>query len=371
MNFELDDEQTMLRDLVSRFAVDHSDMIQRAAHRAETQGFSSDNWRLMGNLGLLAMPFALKYGGLGGGPVEVITMFEQLGRGLCVEPCLSDLILAGRLLEAAGTPRQRDAWLPRIMTGECRLALAHFEHQARFNPLHVRCEARPKGTTKGRLAGAKTLVLAGDGVDGYIVSAREDGAPDAPEGLSLWLVDPSATGLERRAYRIVDGSVACELRLHSAPAERLAGGAQEMLAVFDEARMAACAEMMGIMDALFETTLEYLRTRTQFGQPIGSFQAVQHRMADLYVLLEQSRSHLLRAALSNAGQSERSIRIAGAKSFISASAVKLGEECIQFHGGMGTTDELAIGHGHKRILLLASLLGDSSSELARYARLVA
>jgi alkylation response protein AidB-like acyl-CoA dehydrogenase len=164
--------------------------------------------------------------------------------------------------------------------------------------------------------------------------------------------------------------MACELRFHGTPAERLDGGSAELLAVFDEARIAACAEMVGIMATLFDATLEHVRTRRQFGQAIGSFQAVQHRMADLYVLLEQSRSHILRAALS-LDDGVRSIAIAAAKSFVSASAVRLGEECIQFHGGMGTTDELAIGHGHKRILLLASLLGDADSELARYAAMVA
>lgn len=370
MDFELDEEQTMLRDLVSRFAADHCGLAERAAHRGEAEGFSRANWRLLGELGLLAMPFAEEHGGLGGGAVEIMTVAEQLGRGLCTEPYLTDLLLAARLLERAGTPSQRKAWLPRIMAGETRIALAHFEHQARFNPLYVRCDARATGTSEGKLIGAKTLVLSGAGVDGYIVSAREGGAPDVVDGLSLWFVAVDAPGIERHAYRVTDGSMACELRFHGTPAERLEGGSAELLAVFDEARIAACAEMVGIMATLFDATLEHVRTRQQFGQTIGSFQAVQHRMADLYVLLEQSRSHILRAALS-LDDGVRSIAIAAAKSFVSASAVRLGEECIQFHGGMGTTDELAIGHGHKRILLLASLLGDADSELARYAAMVA
>jgi len=147
--------------------------------------------------------------------------------------------------------------------------------------------------------------------------------------------------------------------------ERLDGGADALLATFDEVRLAACAEMVGIMALLFDTTLEHLRTRRQFGQPIGSFQAIQHRMADQYAALEQSRSQMLRAALMPQDRAA----IAGAKAFISAAAILLGEECVQFHGGMGVSDELAIGHGHKRILLLASLLGDSESELQRYAEL--
>ena len=171
-----------------------------------------------------------------------------------------------------------------------------------------------------------------------------------------------------RCYRLIDGSVACEVRLHGVTqAERLDGGSDALLATFDEARIAACAEMIGLMALLFEQTLEHLRTRKQFGQPIGTFQAIQHRMADQYAALEQSRSQMLRAALTNGNGA--SAAIAGAKAFVSEAAVKLGEECIQFHGGMGISDELAIGHGHKRILLLATLLGDSESELGRYVAL--
>lgn len=370
MDFDLNDEQTMLKDMVSRFVADHYDLPSRMRYRREPQGFSSENWRLLGELGLLALPFGEEHGGLGGGRVEIVTVMEALGRGLCAEPYLSDLLLAGRLLASAGTEVQCATWLPRILSGAARLALAHFEHPARFNPLYVRCEARPDGQS-ARISGAKTFVQAGEGVDGFIVSAREGGGADDPDGLSLWLVPADAAGLERRAYRLTDGSVACELRLHDAIGARLAGGSEALLATFDEARIAACAEMIGIMTTLFDATLEHVRTRRQFGQPIGSFQAIQHRMADLYVLLEQSRSQMLRAALWHDRRERASAAIAGAKSFVSASAVRLGEECIQFHGGMGTSDELAIGHAHKRILVLAALLGDAESELARYARLVA
>lgn len=359
----------MLRDLVSRFAQERCALPDRRRSREEPGGFSRQNWRTLAELGLLAMPFAERNGGLGGGRVETITVGEELGRGLCAEPYLTDILLAARLLESAGTDAQRETWLPRVIAGEARLALAHFEHQARFNPLYVRCAIRAEGDA-GKLSGTKTFVLAGEGVDAYLVSARERGEPDDLDGLSLWLVSADATGLDRRSYRLTDSSIACELRLHGAAAEKLAGGGRELLAIFDEVRIAACAEMVGIMAVMFDATLEHVRTRKQFGQPIGGFQAIQHRMADLYVLLEQSRSQMLRAALTEDGGTP-SAAIAGAKSLVSANAVRLGEECIQFHGGMGTTDELAIGHGHKRILLLATLLGDAETELARYARLAA
>jgi alkylation response protein AidB-like acyl-CoA dehydrogenase len=360
VNFELDEEQGMVRDLVARFATERSGLDARLRARQTATGFSEDNWRMLGELGLLALPFGAEAGGMAGGPVELITVMEALGRGLAAEPYLSDLLLAGRLLERAGTAAQREAWLPGILSGERRLALAHMERAARFNPLFVQCRA--KG---GTLHGAKTFVQAGEGVDGFIVSARETGDPDDGEGLSLWLVDAHADGLRRHAYRLVDGSVTLELHLHDVTGERLEGGVAALLAAFDEARLAACAEMVGIMAMIFDATLDHLRTRTQFGQPIGSFQAIQHRMADQYAALEQSRSQMLRAAL----RPEDHAAIAGAKAFISAAAVKLGEECVQFHGGMGVTDELVIGHGHKRILLLAALLGDSDSELGRYMEL--
>ncbi|SFS09540.1 acyl-CoA dehydrogenase family protein [Sphingomonas jatrophae] len=363
MNFDLDEQQTMLRDLVARFASDRSGAERRTADRRDPAGFARDNWTMLAELGLLALPFAEENDGLGGGAVEIATVAEQLGRGLCIEPWLSDLMLAGRLLEQAGSDAQRDAWIGRIIAGEARLALAHAEPRSRYNPASVACETRV-----GLLHGTKTFVLAGASVDAYLVSAREGGSAGE---IVLWLVRADAAGLERRDYRLTDGSVACELYMHGAEAERLPGDALAALeTVFDEARIASCAEMVGIMELLLATTLDHVRTRRQFGQPIGGFQAIQHRMAQLYVRMEQSRSHLYRAMLAPADPMRRAA-VAGAKAFISENALKLGEECIQFHGGMGVSDELAIGHGHKRILLLANLFGDPQSELSGYSQLVA
>ena len=349
----------MLRDLVSRFVADRYAGDGRISYRAAPEGYSTANWALLAELGLLAMPVGEAAGGLGGGRVEMVTVLEELGRGLVAEPYLADLFLAARLIETAGTPEQIEAWLPQIVAGEARVALAHFEHRARHAELNVGCEARD-----GRLFGDKTFVQAAEGAKAFVVSARGRGDDD----VSLWLVRADDPTLDRRCYRLVDGSIGCELILRGVAGQRMAGGEDALLAVFDDARIAACAEMVGIMAMLFELTLEHVRTRRQFGRAIGDFQAVQHRMADLYVLLEQARSQMLRAALTQ--EDDGRAAIAGAKSLVSAHAVRLGEECIQFHGGMGVTDELAIGHGHKRILLLATLLGDSESELARYAALV-
>lgn len=360
MNFELEEDQLLLKNLTEQFVSDRYDLDKRSAYQQSTSGFSRENWELLGELGLLALPFAEADGGLGGGMVEIITVMETLGRGLVAEPLLGDLLLSGALIAEAGAETQKAEWLPRIMSGNARVALAHFEHEARFNLDHV--GARSGADSGGfRIDGEKTLVLAGADADAYLVSARDG------EDIYFHIVPADASGLQRRDYRLVDGSVASELRLLSVPAaERLEGGMAAFAHIVDRARVAASAEMVGIMSMLFETTLDYVRTRKQFGAAIGSFQAVQHRLADLYAALEQSRSQLYRAALANGSGEDRARAAAGAKSYISAQAVRLGEECIQFHGGMGTSDELIVGHGHKRLLLLATLFGDIDSELARF-----
>jgi alkylation response protein AidB-like acyl-CoA dehydrogenase len=284
---------------------------------------------------------------------------------MVTEPLLADLLLSGALIARAGTAGQKALWLPRIISGERRVALAHFEHDARYDLGHV--GARSQRTGDGfQLTGTKMHILAGVDVEAYLVSANDG------EEVRFHIVPADTQGLERLDYRLIDGSVACELRLHSVPtSERLDGGMAELADVVDNARIAASAEMLGIMSTVFAATLDHVRTRKQFGVPIGSFQAIQHRLADLYASLEQSRSHLYRAALTTGPGSQRARAIAGAKSYIGASAVRLGEECIQFHGGMGTTDELIVGHGLKRMLFLSTLFGDADSELDRFNKLVA
>lgn len=361
VDFELNEDQVLLKGLVEKFVEDRYELTRRIAYQREPAGFAADNWRMLAELGMLALPFAAEHGGLDGGTIEIVTVMEVLGKGLVAEPVLSDLLIAGRLIEAAGTESQKADWLPRIIGGEARLALAHFEHRARYNLAHVATTARGS-----EINGVKTMVLAGAGVDAYIVSARTAGECRDADGIRFFLVPATAKGVAARHYRLTDGSVASEVQFHAVTeAEPLALGYEAFATVVDEARIAACAEMIGIMSSLLDQTLEYLRTRQQFGTPLGSFQAIQHRMSDNFVRLELARSQLLRAALAAPGAG-RARAIAGAKSLISANAVAIGEEAIQMHGGMGTTDELWIGHGHKRLLLLASLFGDADAELERY-----
>ncbi len=365
LQFSMTDEQVMLQALLERFVAERYSSGQRAAYRAAAHGYSLENWAQLAELGVLGAPFDVEYGGLGGGADATIVLMEALGRSLVAEPVLEQVILPGRLIEQAHARVQAQRWLPRLIGGETRVALAHFEQSTGCQPETVESVAR-HGTAGNLLDGEKTFVPAGAGADTYIVSARRgDGSSSE---LGFYLVRANAPGLTVRPYRLVDGSMACTLTLRATPAfEMLDCSVEAFLRAMDDARTAACAEMLGIMSTLFDATLEYVRNRRQFGAPLGTFQVIQHRLADLYVRLEQSRSQLYRAALSE--PADRPAAVAAMKSYISAAAIEMGEQCIHLHGGMGMADEVAIGHGHKRILVLATLLGDADDELQRFAKL--
>ena len=340
---------------------DHSGSEQRRAARSQSRGYGVQSWRSLADIGVLGLPFPVEEGGLGAGPRDLITVMESLGRGLCVEPVLEEVVVAGGLLARAGSSSQKVAWIPQLMAGEAHLAVAHFEQTARFDIAEVRTQARVSAGSVV-LDGEKSWVPLAESADRWIVSARESADP---ESVSLYFVSPDAAGVERRDFRLIDGSHASAIRLREVKAgERLRGGLPELAATVDTGRLAACAEMVGIMSTLFDATVDYLKTRQQFGRPLSSFQALQHRLADLYVRLEQSRSQLYRATADCTAAS-----VAGMKSYISRAAIEIGEECVHLHGGIGTTDELAIGHGYKRLILLANLFGDANSELVRFNRL--
>jgi len=366
LQFALTPEQTLLQDAIDAFVRDHNGTDQRRADLAGLKGYSNDHWRALADVGVLGLPFAAEEGGLGGGPRELVTVMESLGRGLCIEPILEEIVLAAGVLARAGDTAQKEAWLPGVIRGERHLALAHFEHTARFDLTDVRLRARTSnGTTV--LEGEKSVVPLAASADLWIVSARDVDPADHWNPIGFYLVAPTSPGIERRDFELVDGSTASTLRLRGVTASgRLRGGFAEFAAAVDIARLAAGAEMLGIMSTLLDRTVEYLKTRQQFGRPLSTFQALQHRLADLYVRLEQSRSLLYRAVACVAANQDVATGIAGMKSYVSKAALELAEECVHLHGGIGTTDELAIGHGYKRLLLLASLFGNASSELVRF-----
>jgi alkylation response protein AidB-like acyl-CoA dehydrogenase len=372
--FALSPEQSLLKDAVDVFVRDHAGTDLRHSDGAASRRNSSAagyecsaGWRALADIGVLGLPFTAADGGLDYGPRELITVMESLGRGLCSEPVLEEVVIAGGLLARAGDEEQKRAWLSRLIAGQIHLALAHFEHTARFDLGDVRLRART--SAEGFvLDGEKTMVPLAAAADQWIVSAQSGNA--AEDSIGFYLVTPSSAGIERRDYRLIDGASASAVEFHGVRANgRLRGGFADLAAVIEVARLAAGAEMVGLMSTLFESTIEYLKTREQFGRPLSSFQALQHRLADLYVRLEQSRSHLYRAAGCVQDDADRHSAVAGMKSYISRAAIELGEECVHLHGGIGTTDDLAIGRGYKRLLLLANLFGDPNSELVRFNRL--
>ena len=365
MNFDLSEEQCLLRNLVEKFAADHYDAVKRLAYVRELNGFSRANWTTLAEMGVLAFPFDEADGGFGGGPIELITIMEAIGKAVATEPLLSAIIMGAGTIARGGTAEQRNRWLPLVVSAQAIVALAHSEREARFGQHPVMTRAAHAGDSI-QLNGAKQMVLLGSAADAFVVSAIEtDGAT------GLYLVEADAAGLERRGYRLTDGSAACDLVLRSVAAEPLAGGGAALDAVLDDARLAICAEMLGLMTMMFDATLDYIKTRSQFGQPIGAFQAIQHRMADDYSRLELSRSQLYRAAARDPGDPGRPAAIAAAKAYISGCATMLGEDAIQFHGGIGTTEELMVGQAFKRVMLLTSLLGDGDWETRRYLELTA
>ena len=370
MNFNLSEEQTILKDTVEKFVQDRYGDNQRRSYRSSASGYSAANWRDLAELGLLGLSLRDADGGLDTGPRELVAVMEVLGGAMVVEPLLDEVVFAAGLLARAGSAAQKHEWLPRIIAGDAHLTVAHFEHEARFSLGDVRVTVR-SDDGHDRLQGTKVVVPLAAVADRCIVSARRSGAVDDPAGIEFFMIPPDAPGVERRDFRLIDGSVASSITFNDADAgERLPGGFDCFAEVADTVRIAAGAEMVGVMSTLFASTVGYLRTRKQFGAPLASFQALQHRLADLYVLLEQSRSQVLRAALmAGNGEPSTSGSVAAMKSYVSRAAVELGEECVHLHGGIGTTDELSIGHGYKRLLLLANLFGDSNSELTRFMRL--
>jgi pimeloyl-CoA dehydrogenase small subunit len=376
MDFDLTEEQRLLKESVDRLVLDaYGDFEKRRHHQSGPDGYSARLWAQYAELGLLGLPFPEELGGFGGGPVETMLVMEAFGRGLVVEPYLATVVLGGGLLRRAGSEAQREGLIPAIVEGSLTLALAHGERQARYDLHDVATTARREGDG-WLLDGRKTVVLHGDSAKLLIVSARTSGARRDRDGISLFLIDPATPGVTRQGYATQDGLRAAEVVLENArlPAEALMGGTPgaalpAIEATVDEALAALCAEAVGAMDALRDTTLDYMKQRKQFGVSIGSFQALQHRAADMLVASEQARSMAMYAAmmaqLPDAGA--RRTAIAGAKALVSRSAEMVGREAIQLHGGIAMTEEYKAGHYFKRLTMIASLFGDTDFCLRRVA----
>lgn len=376
MDFDLTDEQRLLKDSVDRLIADQYQFEQRKKYLAQPDGWSREAWQQFAELGLLGLPFAEQFGGFGGGPVETMIVMEAFGRGLVLEPYFATVILGGGLLRHAATQAQQQALIPEVAQGKLKLAFAHVERQSRYDLADVATTARRDGAA-WVLDGAKSVVLHGDCADRLLVTARTAGDRRDRAGIGLFLVDASASGVTRRGYPTQDGLRAAELTLSGVcvSAGDILGDPGAALPVIehvaDEAIAALCAEAVGTMQVMHETTLEYLKTRQQFGRPIGQFQVLQHRSVDMLVALEQARSMAMFAAVMAAEENatERRRAMAAAKVQIGRSGKHIGQEAIQLHGGIGMTMEYKVGHYFKRMTMIDMLFGDADSHLATLARL--
>jgi pimeloyl-CoA dehydrogenase small subunit len=374
MDFDLTDEQRLLHDSVDRLLSDHYGFAARRRYLAEPEGWSTDLWSRYAALGLLGLPWPERYGGFGRGAVEIMLVMEAFGRVLALEPFLATVVLGGTALSLAGRDAQQSAILPRVAEGSMRLAFAHGERQARYDLADVLTTARP-GPRGWVLNGAKSVVVGGDSAEKLIVSARSSGERDDPQGITLFLVDAKANGVARRSYPMRDGTRAAEIALSAVEvgADDVLGEPGKGLPVVErviEAGIAAtAAEAVGTMEAMHAMTLEYLKTRQQFGRPIGNNQVLQHRAAEMLVALEQGRSMAMLAAMmvDEPDAQERAYNIAMAKVGVGQASRFVAQNAIQLHGGIGMTEEYAVGHYFRRAMVIEHSFGDTAHHLARLA----
>ena len=376
MDFTLTDEQRLLKESVERLLADRYGFEARQRFMSEPGGWSRGLWRDYADLGLLGLPFEEKHGGIGGGPVETMIVMEAFGQALALEPFFATVVLGGGLLRFGADETMRAAFIPQIAAGDLLLAFAHAEPQARYDLADVATTARRNGDGY-ILDGAKSLVLHGDCAHKLIVSARLAGERRDRDGIGLFAVDADAPGVSRRSYPTVDGLRGAEVtlsgvRVGADQALGEPGAAFPLIAQAVDAAIAAlAAEAVGAIAAMHEMTVDYLKTRKQFGVPIGNFQVLQHRAADMLIAVEQARSMALFAAMmaDEPDPVERRKAIAAAKVQIGRSARFVGQQAIQLHGGIGMTMEYKVGHYFKRVTMIDTLFGDADHHLAELARL--
>ncbi|WP_311224343.1 MULTISPECIES: acyl-CoA dehydrogenase family protein [unclassified Acidovorax] len=379
MNFEHTEDRRMLADTLNRFITEQVGTEHRNRVAYGPEGFSPDLYRQFAELGTIGALFPEADGGFGGAGFDVSVVFESLGRGLVAEPLLGALMV-GRAVSAAGSAAQKDAVLAPLMAGEAVAALAHDEPGSHYELHRVTTTARRSGHAAGDgwvIDGAKGVVLFGDAADWLLVSARTGGGTFDADGISLFLVPGNAAGLTRQGRGRIDGGRVAELAFNGVVvgAGALLGTEGEGAALLERAvgwgLLALCAEAVGAMDVAKQYTLEYLQTRKQFGVPIGSFQALQHRMADLLLEVEQARSAVINAAaaIDGADRIAREKALSAAKYSIGRIGTLVAEESIQMHGGIGMTWELPLAHYAKRLVMIDHQLGDEDHHLARYMAL--
>jgi pimeloyl-CoA dehydrogenase small subunit len=377
MDFNFTEEQRQFRDSLDRYLREAYDFEARREIIRSPAGWSRKQWQQLAELGALAIALPEDHGGFGGNAFDTLLVMESLGRAMVVEPYIATVVIGAGVIADAGTEAQKAALLPAIASGEQLLAFAHGEPRRRYGLTQVATTASRDGDG-WVLKGRKSAVLHGDVAEQMLVSARTDGEVDSAQGISLFLVDATAAGLNRHGYPSQDGQRAADLHLDGVRVspDALIGAEHAALPIIekaiDAANVALCAEAVGNMGALIEQTVNYLKTRKQFGVPIGSFQALQHRAVDMYLHAEQARSMAyLAAAKLDAGVAERRRAVSAAKVLVSQSARFVGQQAVQLHGGIGVTDELAVSHYFKRLTMITMLFGDVDHHLALFGEQIA
>jgi alkylation response protein AidB-like acyl-CoA dehydrogenase len=374
MDFNYSNEQIALQDTLQRFIARDYGFERRRELARSAPGYSAEAWSRYAELGLLSLPFPEEFGGLGGNAVDIMLVMELAGRGLLLEPLLSTVVMCGGLIRDAGSEALKRMMLPRIGAGELKLALACCEAAGRYELAHVACTAVPTGGG-WRLSGRKTVVLDAPSADYFLVSARSGGKAGDARGISLFLIGRETAGVTLFPYATQSGGRAGDLRLADVALDAAAligepdGGLPIIERAADQGIAALCAESVGIIFALNEATLNYLKTRRQFGVPIGKFQALQHRMADMFIAAEQARSMAINAAVfaDSEDAAERRRAVSGAKAYIGQAARLVGQQAVQMHGAMGLVDDLIVSHYFKRLTMIDLSLGDVDFHLARFS----
>ena len=377
MHFDYNEEQQLLADSIRRFIAKDYDFETRKKIVASAEGASDEVWQTFAEMGLLGIPFAPEQGGFGGGAIDLMSAMEAIGEALVVEPFLATVGLAGQLVARGGSDAQKKAILPAIVEGRLKMAFAHTENGARYDLTHVAATAKKAGKI-WLLDGEKRVVLGAPLADKLVVSARTSGKTADAKGISLFLVDRMAAGVSLRPYATLDEMRAADVALKGVEvgADALLGKQGEGGALIEEvvdfATALLCAEAVGAMKQANDATLEYLKTRKQFGVPIGTFQALQHRMVDMVIDAEQARSMAYLACAkvdAEADPAERKRLLSAAKIKIADACRHVSQEAIQLHGGMGMTEELKVSHAFRRLTVIAQQFGDAEHHLERFAAL--
>jgi alkylation response protein AidB-like acyl-CoA dehydrogenase len=376
MKFDYSEEQRLVADSVRRFVAQDYAFEARRKIVASPEGWSRDVWAKLAEIGLLGLAFPAEDGGFGGRAIDLMSVMEAMGDGLLVEPYLSTVALAGRMVALGGAEAMKREIVPAVVEGRLVMAFAHTEDGARDDLAHVATRAVRKGGDYV-IEGTKRVVMHAPCADRLVVSARTSGGTNDGEGVSLFLVDAKAPGIRMTAYRTLDEMRAADVRFESVavPAAALVGAEGAGLALVEEAADYAiallCAEAVGAMKSACDATLEYLKTRRQFGVPIGAFQALQHRMVDMVIEYEQARSMASLACArvdTEADARERRRIVSAAKIKIADASRRISQESVQLHGGMGMSEELKVSHTFRRLTMIARELGDADHHLERFAQ---